>query len=406
MKELTYQDLEDNGIDTSMISVCAKLRRLAKLERLSLDMTEHRSGLNRHLFDYIAYCDRDVLDYIREYLSNLQPYMIERRKDQEAKKSFICVIDNLYRVSVYIKADTTQFQEAVISFHEDNKRGIAKTNNLIRYSSHNQELVPIFADSILGKSENENIYEVNGFFQRGMKTFPIVLRGAKCQDVFLVSKKAIDNEFIGYCNDYIRDLYTSDLELDFDKIEVFSMLQQISFASYGRDTFSSVSLLIDSLTAQNGYASRSVADFALTTFVQNLSLTKEQQEELKNLLDEKFKVTSIRGIDTILQRIKDNLSLVYNQKELEKEEKEIFAPSAETVIGGKEDLNNNIKKKTPEKKTAKEERGEYRKTIKNCPIYYKNGEYHLYKNDKLVGKDKDMNAMVILANKLHRKQSL
>ena len=160
MKELTYQDLEDNGIDTSMISVCAKLRRLAKLERLSLDMTEHRSGLNRHLFDYIAYCDRDVLDYIREYLSNLQPYMIERRKDQEAKKSFICVIDNLYRVSVYIKADTTQFQEAVISFHEDNKRGIAKTNNLIRYSSHNQELVPIFADSILGKSENENIYDL------------------------------------------------------------------------------------------------------------------------------------------------------------------------------------------------------------------------------------------------------
>ena len=56
----------------------------AKLNRIVLDNSTHRSGLNQHLFDYIEYCGLDTLTFIKSYLSNLQPYMIERRKDQEA----------------------------------------------------------------------------------------------------------------------------------------------------------------------------------------------------------------------------------------------------------------------------------------------------------------------------------
>ncbi len=50
---------------------------------------------------------------------------------------------------------------------------------------------------------------------------------------------------------------------------------------------------------------------ALITFVQSLKLTIEQQDELKELLDKKYKVTSIRGIDLILDRVKENMSLDY-----------------------------------------------------------------------------------------------
>lgn len=53
------------------------------------------------------------------------------------------------------------------------------------------------------------------------------------------------------------------------------MLQQISFTSYGRDTFSSISLLIDSICKR------------------------------------KFRVTSINGIDSIINRVKDNISIGY-----------------------------------------------------------------------------------------------
>jgi hypothetical protein len=309
-EDLTFEQVKQFGVDTSMIAVCRKLRRLAKLDRLKIDDTQHWSGLNKHLFDYVNYCGRNMLDFVKSYLSNIQPYMIERKKDQEHKDTFICVIDNLYRISVYIKVDMKQFEEIIISFHEDNKRGVARTNDVLKID--NRRIVPIFADQVLAKLSNENKYSVKAIFQRGLLELPLDLVAVKCQDIFLVDMRAINNLFISYCNDYIRDLYASDLNLDFNTISVFSMLQQISFTSYGKDTFSSISLLIDSFSVQQDPISRGVADYALITFAQNLQLTAEQRNELVNLLNEKFKVTSIKGIDLILQRVEENLCILNN----------------------------------------------------------------------------------------------
>ena len=134
MREISAEEARKIGIDLTYVGVCKKLRKLAKLDRLQLDETMHRSNLNLHLFKYIKYCGLSPLEYIKEYLSNLQPYMIERRKDQEKQASFICVVDNMYRISVYIKADNSFGDEMIISFHEDNIRGVAKTNSLITVS--------------------------------------------------------------------------------------------------------------------------------------------------------------------------------------------------------------------------------------------------------------------------------
>ncbi|KSV58767.1 hypothetical protein ASU35_11785 [Acetivibrio ethanolgignens] len=65
-----------------------------------------------------------------------------------------------------------------------------------------------------------------------------------------------------------------------------------------------MSLLIDSITVQTDFISRSAADLALVTFVKSLKLTEEQCKELVYLLEQKFSVTSIKGIDLILDRIK------------------------------------------------------------------------------------------------------
>lgn len=305
MREITVAEAEKLGIDLSMAKICRTLRKLAKLDRLKLDETEHRSGLNKHLFHYIEYCGETVLEYVKNYLSNLQPYMIERRKDQEKKKSYICVIDNMYRISVYIKVDKSFGEEMIVSFHEDNIRGVAKTNALIK--NKRNRLVPVFADSYGSIDMQNGNVSVKVLAQRGMKVLPLDIIGFKCKDMFIVREADINNQFLNYCNEYIRDLYTSNLNLDFDKIEVFSMLQQISFTSYGRDTFSSVSLLIDSMVSQSDAISRQAADFALITFVQSLQLTDEQKKELVELLNEKYMVTSIRGIDDILYRVKTAL---------------------------------------------------------------------------------------------------
>ena len=155
--------------------------------------------------------------------------------------------------------------------------------------------------------------------QRGLLELPLEIAGFKCKDIFVVNRKSIDTLFLSYCNDYIKELYTSDLDIDYDTIEVFSVLQQLSFTSYGKDTFSSISILIDCLCVQPDYISKQAADFALITFVQSLKLTTEQQADLKNLLDTKYMVSDIKRIDIVLKRIKDNLALNYNLEESQKE---------------------------------------------------------------------------------------
>lgn len=120
----------------------------------------------------------------------------------------------------------------------------------------------------------------------------------------LCAKEILIVSFLIIVTKDIRDLYTSNLKLDFDQVEVFSMLQQISFTSYGRDTFSSLSLLIDSIAIQQDSISKQTADFALVTFAQSLKLTENQKKELIELLNEKYMVSDIKSIDDILYRIK------------------------------------------------------------------------------------------------------
>lgn len=324
---ITVIEAEQNGVSMDMVKKCREIRNLAKLERIELDESIHRSGLNKHLFSYIEYCGLDVREYIRDYLSNLQPYMIERYASQEPDNNFICVLDNMYRVSLYIKLDKTFGEELIVSFHENNKRGIAKENNMIKNKM--EQLVPVFAEEIVAKVDGSPKEEIKVFIQRGMLTLPIRVMGQKCENgVYIVNKQDIETPIIDQCNQYLRDMYTSDLDLEaLDKVELFSVLHQISFTSYGNTVFSNISLLVDNLAMQRGVISKKVADFALVTYVEHLSIDDNQSKELMSLLEEKYKVTSQKGIDLILERIKDGLEAKNPEKEISVSKKlQIEAP--------------------------------------------------------------------------------
>ena len=60
MREISEKEAAELGIDLTMIKVCRRFR-------LRIDMTEHRSGLNKHLFGYIEYCGMTYLDFVRQY---------------------------------------------------------------------------------------------------------------------------------------------------------------------------------------------------------------------------------------------------------------------------------------------------------------------------------------------------
>jgi hypothetical protein len=298
-----YIDLEEKRIDTSKIAICKKIRGLAKLDRVQIGETEVVSSINKHLINYIEYCGVNVENFIKQYLSNLQPYMIESKQEDLVETAVTCIIDNLYKISVTIESNTNQFETIQVHFNND------RSYSMLEAKSSSYRYTAIFADSISSKVSNENKYAVKAFFQRGILVLPLELPAVKCKDIFIVERKAIDKQLLEYCKQYICDLYTSNLKLNFDEIEVFTMLQQLSSTSYGKDIFSSISLLIDSLCIQKDFISKSVADFAIVTFIQSLKLTPEQQAELKTLLDKKYLTSGIEGIQLILHRVNENISI-------------------------------------------------------------------------------------------------
>lgn len=306
---ITVIEAEEKGISMGMVRACKEIRKLAKLDRIQLDETVHRSGLNKHLYSYIEYCGMNIKEYIKDYLSNLHPFMIERFSSQEPDENYICIPDNRYRVSLYIKLDKTFGNEVIVSFHENNKRGIAKENNMIQNKTG--RLVPVFAEEICAKIEGASREEIKIFVQRGMLLLPIRLMGQRCENgVYVVEERDIETPIIDQCNQYLRDMYTSDLDLEaLDKVELFSVLHQISFTSYGNTVFSNISLLIDNLSIQKSVIGKKVADFALVTYVDHLLIDADQAGELIELLEEKYKVRSQRGIELILERIKDGLQV-------------------------------------------------------------------------------------------------
>lgn len=100
----------------------------------------------------------------------------------------------MYRISVYIKADNSFGDEIIISFHEDNIRGVAKTNSLIKNTK--DRLVPVIADSYGSINRENGNVSVKLFVQRGMKTLPIDVIGFKCKMFLLCAKEILIVSFL------------------------------------------------------------------------------------------------------------------------------------------------------------------------------------------------------------------
>lgn len=310
MIELTYEQVQKYGMDTFTIEVCKKLRRLGKLDRVALDKNKQPSKKVIPLLDYIEYCGADILIFMKQYLTNLQPYMILSNDKQGIDGTILCKIDDIYPITVRLEVPEEPYEVAVISFEEKSRDSLVeKTSSL---NVNQSKYVPVFADVILDEMYGDRVGSVKVFCPIGLMVLPFELQALKWQDIFIVEKNAIKLQCSSYCSDYIRDLYTSDLPLNFERVEVLLMLSQMGQTSYGKDTVSSIALLIDCLCAQTHWVCKSVADFAMVVFVRNLILTDWQKREIISQLEQEYMELGIPEIRLILQRIKDNLALEGN----------------------------------------------------------------------------------------------
>ena len=117
--------------------------------------------------------------------------------------------------------------------------------------------------------------------------------------------RSIQNAFVDVANQYLEDLYTADL--DFSGVEQFSSLQRLSYTARGNDSFSNISLLMDSILVQRDAHSRQVADAALCIYCNSLELLESDKRELLETLQERFSVNSVRVMPELLERVERNL---------------------------------------------------------------------------------------------------
>ena len=309
MKDLktmnSFPDKPDKEF-TIIKQLIKRIRKLASLDKLRLDESLHQSELNLHLFKYLDYCGIDKLEYLKKYLMHLQPFMIKEFSTQEKFDNAICILDNMYRISLYIKLDTTKGEEMIISFHENNKNGIAtKSKNIAR----NGDRVFVIPDSIDSYVEGQGAASIKLFSTRGIRTFPIHIGAVRYdEDYYSVNYTAIDNAIVAVCNEYLEDLYTADL--DFSKINIFSTAQQLSYTSYGNDKLSNISLLIDSFLIQDNQISREVSDSALCIYCSHLILTDNEKSELLDILKTRYSVNSSRIMPYLLERVENNIEAI------------------------------------------------------------------------------------------------
>ena len=256
-----------------------KLRKLARLDRIKLDESAHSSEHNLHLFKYLDYLGIDKLDYIKDYFSHIQPFMLQEMRSQEKFENAVCVLDRFYRISLYIKVDATRGEEIIVSFHENHKNGIAVKNS----PEPQDNMVYVFADSIGSHISGSNNYSVNLFITRGVRSFPINVPAVRYDDDgFLVRYRYINNALTDIANRYLEDMY-------------------------GNDVFSNISLLTDSILIQKDTIGRQVADAALVIYCNSVNMIDSDKEELLSTLRSRFEVNSSRAVPQILERIEQNL---------------------------------------------------------------------------------------------------
>ncbi len=251
-----------------LINLCCKIRRAANSNNVVIDKTEHRDSDNLHLFRFIELCNYSVDEFVLRYLRNLQPFSLREDASQKYDKKIICVISLGFKYCLYVKVDTTQFCEIVVSFHEDQF-----------YSHRGNE----FSGLLLGgvKSEVGEFSSQTIAIPWGFKIFHI---GLFCQcvkeGVFRCEPKILSNYLVNEANNFLADCLNN--QQVFTK---FNNLKQISFTSYGESILNEISILIDYASYCRNPNDVTFATIALTSRFEILQNFPDYEEYKKALLE-------------------------------------------------------------------------------------------------------------------------
>lgn len=105
--EIKSKEIEPEYYGKEFINICRKIRKYAADGKIIVSTDKHTSneGRNIHLFKLIEACGLSIEDFVRGYLSVIQPYALEKFKGNSKSsklnndKDYICMCDTSYNKS-------------------------------------------------------------------------------------------------------------------------------------------------------------------------------------------------------------------------------------------------------------------------------------------------------------------
>lgn len=247
-----YSELTNE--EKQMVKLCKRVRALAQSNKFRIDKSSHYSSDNKHLFHFIELCCGSLDQFLYNYLSKLQPYDVVLDKAQSnVDDKIYCILQLTYRYSMYIKIDITQYNELLISFHEDQNRKQAIKSRCKLF----------IADCVNNGTANIS-------FCLGFKVFNAVFLWEHAWgEIVAVNSADVTTYVLNEINALVNE------ELGVENFNPFRSMSSISFSSYGYSVLNKISLLLDCIDVLRLPAEKSLVLSALDDAAHELNLLED-----------------------------------------------------------------------------------------------------------------------------------
>lgn len=290
-------------IGLPQVKTCRRIRKDALANRIQIDLNPHvqNEGRNTQLFDLIKSCGVDVKEFVRYYLSNLQPYALEKNTSYivAPSASEVWVTDIGYGVELWIKMGHLHenCDTLIISFHESNLSGNYVYGKSERLKP--DSLCAVFPDKI-GEKEL-NAYPIEYTIQRGFIVHRFKSRTEYIRnDIAVVPYREIADQFASHMNATFEQLKTMYYDVDNDLTEVatVSTVSRLSFLSLGHADLNNIVFLVELFNRfeRNVQNRRLIADIAIGLIDEIPTMRKQ---ELLEGLKQRFPIETQKNTNEL-----------------------------------------------------------------------------------------------------------
>ena len=275
------------------INICRKIRRLAYADRIIIDKTisKHSSnaGNNVHLIETIEACGVSIKEFIRGYLSVIQPFCFETFQKKKVKdNSDVWLCDIGYRVKLVIEISNINNSEAMlVSFHESNivrGTGITQSLGMKDFSDKPCAVMVDKCNEFVGN--NGSIYEVAFSIQRGFIRDTLNYKTKHYnKGIALIDYKDIKERYQSKIDKILDNLMESYYDGS-SIIDIKMDMGKVSFLSIGYSPINNICLMVDCFNTYTGKNDRLVIMEVVNNLLSEMPL--ESVDDLKRAISSKF----------------------------------------------------------------------------------------------------------------------